>query len=95
KAPNSAKVLEIGCVSGGNLIAQTLVFKDAEFTGIELSKAQIKNGKTALEKIGIKNIDLLCLDICSAPAHFGSQKFDYIIASGVYALHKNDFEALL
>ena len=66
KAPNSAKVLEIGCASGGNLIAQALVFKDAHFTDIELSKAQIKNGKTALEKIGIKNIDLLCLDICDA-----------------------------
>ena len=66
KAPNSAKVLEIGCASSGNLIAQALVFKDAQFTGIELSKAQIKNGKTALEKIGIKNIDLLCLDICDA-----------------------------
>ena len=94
KAPNSAKVLEIGCASGGNLIAQALVFKDAHFTGIDLSKAQIKNGKTALEKIGIKNIDLLCLDICDAPAHFGSQKFDYIIAHGVYALHKNDCEAV-
>ena len=66
KAPNSAKVLEIGCASGGNLIAQALVFKDAHFTGIDLSKAQIKNSKTALEKIGIKNIDLLCLDICDA-----------------------------
>ena len=66
KAPNSAKVLEIGCASGGNLIAQALVFKDAQFTGIDLSKAQIKNGKTALEKIGIKNIDLRCLDICDA-----------------------------
>ena len=66
KAPNSAKVLEIGCASGGNLIAQALVFKDAQFTGIDLSKAQIKNSKTALEKIGIKNIDLLCLDICDA-----------------------------
>ena len=66
KAPNSAKVLEIGCASGGNLIAQALVFKDAHFTGIDLSKAQIKNSKTALEKIGIKNIDLFCLDICDA-----------------------------
>lgn len=72
KAPNSTNVLEIGCASSGNLIAQALVFKDAHFTGIDLSKAQIKNGKTALEKIGIKNIALFCLDICDAPAHFGS-----------------------
>nr|WP_321432373.1 class I SAM-dependent methyltransferase [uncultured Campylobacter sp.] len=72
KAPNSAKVLEIGCASGGNFIAQALVFKDAHFTGIDLSKAQIKNGKTALEKIGIKNIDLFCLDICDTQTHFGS-----------------------
>ena len=49
KAPNSAKVLEIGCASGGNLIAQALVFKDTQFTCIELSKAKMKNGKTVLE----------------------------------------------
>lgn len=85
KEPSSAKVLEIGCASGGNLIAQALAFKDAQFVGIDLSNAQIQNGKAALEKIGIKNIELLCLDICDALAHFGEQKFDYIIAHGVYS----------
>lgn len=73
KAPNSAKVLKIGCASSGNLIAQAFDFKDAQFIGTDLSKMQIKKGKTALEKIGIKNIALFCLDICDAQAHFGSQ----------------------
>lgn len=73
KAPNSTNVLKIGCASNGNLIAQAFDFKDAQFRDIDLLKTQIKNGKTALEKIGIKNIDLLCLDICDAQAHFGSQ----------------------
>lgn len=85
KEPSGAKVLEIGCASGGNLIAQALAFKDAQFVGIDLSNTQIQNGKAALEKIGIKNIELLCLDICDALAHFGEQKFDYIIAHGVYS----------
>lgn len=72
KATNSTNVLEMGCASSGNLIAQAFDFKDAQFAGTDLLKTQMKNGKTALEKIGIKNIDLLCLDICDAPAHFGS-----------------------
>lgn len=92
---NQARVLEIGCSSGGNLATSALENPNAQFVGLDLSNTQIQLGKNAIEKIGIKNLLLIQQDVLelaekikygSTPPHqIFQQKFDYIITHGVYS----------
>lgn len=83
--PNNAKVLEIGCAAGGNIIAQAINYPNASFVGIDLSSEQIKIGNEAIEKIGLKNIKLLQMDATKATEELSGEEFDYIICHGVYS----------
>lgn len=84
--PSRAKVLEIGCSFGGNLIPYAVHFLNAKFIGIDLSKEQINSGKKIVEQMGLKNIELIAQNIADlTPDSFGGEKFDYIIAHGVYS----------
>lgn len=83
--PNNASVLEIGCASGGNIIAQAINYPNSSFLGIDLSGEQIKIGNEAIEKIGLKNIKLLEMDATKACDELKDSKFDYIICHGVFS----------
>ena len=83
--PQSAKVLEIGCASGGNIIAQAINYPNAEFIGIDLSSAQIKLGVDAIKKLKLQNIKLFDMDVCDACEKLKGQEFDYIICHGVFS----------
>ncbi|WP_417788904.1 methyltransferase regulatory domain-containing protein [Terasakiella pusilla] len=81
--PKSAKVLEIGCASGGNIIPLAARYPEAQFWGLDLSKAQISVAKQKAEKLALTNIKFVAASIVDH--NFKRQKFDYIIAHGVYA----------
>ncbi|MBR2164127.1 MAG: methyltransferase regulatory domain-containing protein [Campylobacter sp.] len=84
--PHNAKVLEIGCAMGGNIIGQAINHPNSQFIGIDLSSEQIAIGKRAIEGIGCKNIELIEMDICNLISEFGGKiKFDYIICHGIYS----------
>lgn len=85
ETPNlkKARVLEIGCSFGGNLIAFAISNPEAEVVGIDLSETQIEEGKKIVEKLGLNNLKLYALDILDYNNEFG--KFDYIISHGVYS----------
>lgn len=84
--PHNAKVLEIGCAMGGNIIGQAINHPNSQFIGIDLSSEQIAIGKRAIEGIGCKNIELIEMDICNLISEFGGKiEFDYIICHGIYS----------
>lgn len=79
----NAKVLELGCSMGGNIITQALYYPDAEFTGIDLSGRQVAQGNAIIEKMGLENVRLEEKDILTIDESFG--KFDYIIVHGIWS----------
>ncbi|MGV2432224.1 MAG UNVERIFIED_CONTAM: methyltransferase regulatory domain-containing protein [Rickettsiaceae bacterium] len=77
----TARVLELGCASGGNLIPQALQYPKAKFVGIDLSEAQTKVGRKQIEELGLKNIEIKTASITDLDKSLG--EFDYIICHGV------------
>ncbi|AHE94185.1 methyltransferase regulatory domain-containing protein [Campylobacter fetus] len=85
---NNARVLEIGCSFGGNLIMSAISNPESEFIGIDISETQINLGKKLIKDMKIKNLKLMQLDISHATQELG--KFDYVISHGVYSWVPDD-----
>ena len=81
--PDCARILELGCASGGNLIPMALIHPRSHFVGIDLSPRQIEQGQAVITELGITNLKLTAASITDITADFG--QFDYIIVHGVYS----------
>src|SRR5690242_11705595 len=57
-AADSARVLELGCASGGNIIPLAARFPKARFVGLDLSAQHVRDGSRRIAALGLKNIDL-------------------------------------
>src|SRR5450432_2947007 len=79
----TARVLELGCCTGGNIIPMAEQLPDAQFIGVDASAIQVREGQAAIDSLGMSNIKLLHKDILDITKDFG--EFDYIIAHGVYS----------
>ena len=79
----NARILELGCASGGNLMPFAYMYPNAEAIGVDFSVKQINDGKKLVKKAGLKNLELKHMSITDIDSSFG--KFDYIIAHGVYS----------
>jgi methyltransferase-like protein len=82
-SPAKARVLELGCASGGNLAPMAALYPSSQFLGIDLSKSQIDQGKEFLAPLGLDNLEIRNASILDVDESYG--KFDYIIAHGVYS----------
>jgi SAM-dependent methyltransferase len=83
-APEGARVLELGCASGGNLIPMAYHLPQAQFLGIELSAVQVAAGRALIGALQLENVRIEQLDVLRVdPAALG--QFDYIIAHGFYS----------
>lgn len=80
-----AKVLELGCASGGNLFSQAVLYPDATFVGIDLSAEQIALAEAARKELGLKNISFAQMDITKFDMKKNAETFDYIICHGVFS----------
>ena len=78
----NARVLEIGCSFGGNLIPFAVNNKNAKVVGIDLSGEQIRRGQEIVKEMELTNLELIHGDICEFKS---DEKFDYIIAHGVFS----------
>lgn len=81
--PSTARVLELGCAGGSNLLPLAYALPDAQFVGIDLSPRQIDLARTRAAKLGLANTQLEAISIEDAGAIKG--EFDYIICHGVYS----------
>ncbi|MGI4778671.1 MAG: methyltransferase regulatory domain-containing protein [Janthinobacterium lividum] len=80
---SQARVLELGCAGAGNLIPYAGRFPGARVVGVDLSTVQIAQGLAAVERAGLKNIELYVMDLADIGESLG--RFDYIICHGVYS----------
>jgi SAM-dependent methyltransferase len=79
----TARVLEIGCGEGGNIIPLAVSYPNARFHGFDLASTAIETGQATIEALGLTNLRLEQRDILDRAAELG--EFDYIIAHGVYS----------
>ncbi len=82
KPVNEAKVLELGCASGGNLIPMAYYLPATTFVGIDLAKQQIQEGLQQMRDLALQNIELHCQSLSDFQA---AHRFDYIICHGLYS----------
>ncbi len=78
-----ARVLELGCASGGNLVPMAMSYPQAQFLGVDISPKQVAAGQARIEKLGLKNLELQCMSFSDLAADAG--EFDYIICHGVFS----------
>ena len=78
--PSRARILEIGCASGHNLLALAMRWPEAKLVGVDLAVDAIAHARRRAEEAGISNVTFHAADLREAELEAGS--FDYIIAHG-------------
>jgi methyltransferase-like protein/SAM-dependent methyltransferase len=88
--PAQARVLELGAASGGNLTPLALVYPQASFLGVDLSRRQVEEGAATIAALGLKNVELRQASILDVDDGYGP--FDYILCHGVYSWVPRDVQ---
>lgn len=81
--PRRARILELGCAQGGNLIPLAWRWPESECVGVELSCVQAEAGADFVQHLGLGNVRILHADLAALPDDLG--EFDYLIAHGVFS----------
>jgi SAM-dependent methyltransferase len=87
----TARVLDLGCGSGGHAIALAGFYPQMQLVGMDLAAGQIELGNQRIRELGLSNVSLhagnlgdgLPKSALDAAQAFGGQ-FDFIICQGVY-----------
>jgi SAM-dependent methyltransferase len=79
----SCRVLELGCGDGGNLVPMAVALPGARFLGVDASEPAIARGRALAEALGLANVTLeaAAIEQFEPPP----ERFDYVIAHGVYS----------
>jgi SAM-dependent methyltransferase len=81
--PFHARVLEIGCGAGGNLMAMAAATPGVRAVGVDLAAVAIEEGREVIAAVGLDNVRLQQADVRAlTDGHLG--EFDYVVAHGVY-----------
>lgn len=78
-----ARIVELGCGDGWNLIPIAEAFPECQCFGTDLARKPIERGRAAIEQLGLRNIRLQCGDVTELVGQLGT--VDYIIAHGLYS----------
>ena len=79
----TARVLELGCAAGGNLIPLAATYPRASFLGVDLSQRQIDGGNQRIAQLGLSNIEIRQGDL--EHVSFERDSFDVILCHGVFS----------
>lgn len=78
-----ARVLELGCGVGSNLLPMAERYPEATFVGVDLSGRQIEMAQSVARECGLVNVEFRQADVMQLGDELG--QFDYIITHGVYS----------
>lgn len=78
-----ARVLELGCASGGNLLPFAQRNPRAQVVGVDISSVHIAQANATLHKMQLNNVRFEQKDLSDITPAYGT--FDYIICHGVYS----------
>lgn len=84
-AIHDARVLEIGCGEGYNLIGMAAAYPTARLEGFDLAATAIEIGQAQAKAAGLTNVTLYPGDITELADTIEPGAFDFVIAHGVYA----------
>lgn len=87
-APEKARILELGCQSGANLLPQALRYPDSQFVGIELACEDYAAAQQHMLSGGADNLTLSLLSLDQVMA-LEAGEFDYIMIHGSFTLLGN------
>ncbi len=79
----TARVLEVGCSNGANLLPMAASLPDARFTGCDLSAQAIAQARRGAALLNLANVTLEQRDL--ATLALAPDEYDYIVAHGVYS----------
>ncbi len=79
--PAKARILEIGCAHGSNLLGIAHAYPQASILGIDASKVQIEMGKKTVKAVGYQNLELRFQSVTD----LDEGPWDYILCHGVYS----------
>lgn len=88
-----ARVLELGCGSGGNLLPFVLAYPDVQAVGIDIWSDPIQKGQETIDSLGVKNLQLHAMSFTEVDETFG--EFDYIIVHDVFTWSPTDTRAAI
>ena len=77
-----ARVLELGCARGANLLPMALDLPRGEFVGVDLAAGQIDEARRRAAALGLTNVSFRAESI---DALSDDAPFDYVICHGVYS----------
>jgi cyclopropane fatty-acyl-phospholipid synthase-like methyltransferase/methyltransferase-like protein len=83
KPADHCRVLELGCGDGSNLVPMASTLPGSEFLGLDLAANPIARGQQMIRDVGLTNIQLLQSDLSGFKGT--GEKFDYIIAHGMFS----------
>lgn len=86
--PSRARVLELGCGSGSNLLALAERYPESSFLGVDFAQGHIDEARAASERLGVSNVEWICADIKAySPPR---AEFDYVLVHGLYSWVSED-----
>jgi SAM-dependent methyltransferase len=91
--PSTARVLEVGCGDGGNLVPMAAAAPRGRYAGIDLSPGAIAEARAMASDLALSNVELDVADLRDLPSGLGT--FDYIIAHGFYSWVPADVREVL
>lgn len=78
-----ARVLELGCARGGNLLPMALDLPEATFVGVDLSSSQIAVAERRRAALGLDNVSFRCASVTELAE--AGEPFDYVLCHGVFS----------
>lgn len=80
---HGARVLELGCARGANLVPMAWSMPDSEFVGVDLSRRQIEAARERAAAAGTANVTFHAMDLRDVDDSFGA--FDFVVAHGLFS----------